>query len=188
MIVYIENLITTELSNKIVSEMNGRLCNSNRRASDSSPLSFSENDDYHLSKLLISGIGENIEIFSKIANLLDCHTEIEINEYMPHFFVYEEGNFIGAHSDIFYETTANCISVVFYFNDNYSDGELVIYDKICDTTPGKPRGPITEEQHKVAKFKAKAGSVVVFPHTIMHEALAVNSGRKYICTMMYKIG
>ena len=189
MITYIDRLIPTELSNEIISEMHKLLDKGRKVNSDASPFSFSGEDDIYLSRLLINGLGTNTAIFNKIANLAELNDsiQVEINEQMPHFFVYEEGNFIGAHSDVFNEATANCISVVFYFNDDYFGGELVIYDKTSDTAPGIPRGPVMEEQYQVAKFKPKAGSMVAFPHAIMHEALVVNSGRKYICTMMYKI-
>jgi len=81
---------------------------------------------------------------------------------------YQAGEHFTAHRDGMYvneDGESSIYSLVLYLNDNFEGGELKLLGQ-ADAAP--------------YVFKPRAGSAVLFPHDLLHEAGAVKAGTKYV--------
>jgi len=79
---------------------------------------------------------------------------------------YQKGEQFAAHRDGMYvneDGESSVYSLVLYLNDDFEGGELKFFGQ---ATP--------------YVFKPRAGSAVLFPHDMLHEAAAVTAGTKYV--------
>lgn len=74
--------------------------------------------------------------------------------------VYATGENLGPHTDTNHDGPFTHHSLVIYLNDDYEGGEIHFIDN--DLT-----------------IKPKAGSIVAFPATVLHESIAVTKGNKW---------
>jgi predicted 2-oxoglutarate/Fe(II)-dependent dioxygenase YbiX len=106
------------------------------------------------------------EIFKKISGAVELHNEEGFSPVgcNPRFHIYrygEPGDQFTLHADQPYilDDTISFYTVLFYLSLDYEGGEVLIGG--------------TE------KFRAKAGSALVFPHYMLHGAAPLVSGTRY---------
>ena len=100
--------------------------------------------------------------------LAGCKTTLANATYIA-FMKYQTKSNLGRHSDVRDGVFNKFISAVFYINDDYEGGELLIFDGI----------------NEVPKIKPSSGDVVLLGHEVQHEALPVTSGEKYIFVIYF---
>lgn len=79
---------------------------------------------------------------------------------------YENGIPLGPHPDADPKSERDEISITFYPNDNYENGELNFPDLGL-------------------KIKPEAGSVVIYPSKYLHESFSASSGEKLVSNYVY---
>ena len=80
------------------------------------------------------------------------------------FYKYDDGDFIKPHTDsprLFSDNTESNYTAIIYLNDNFDGGATYFNDLDKDITP-------------------KKGLLLLFDHSLKHEAKTVNNGIKFI--------
>jgi hypothetical protein len=93
---------------------------------------------------------------------------------------YMKNQFIKKHIDWHYETESDILnkkktiylSSVFYFNDNYSGGDLVFYN---------------DNKEKYFSIKPKKNCLILFDALQVHSTIPIISGTKYSYTNFYTL-
>jgi Rps23 Pro-64 3,4-dihydroxylase Tpa1-like proline 4-hydroxylase len=121
------------------------------------------------------------KIDKKIENHIKAHYSKEVESYTGQSIVrYVEGQFIDIHKDwepkdewvILNNKKTVHLSSVFYFNDNYSGGDLVFYNN---------------NKEKYFFIKPKKNCVILFDALQTHSTIPIISGVKYSYTNFYTL-
>lgn len=157
------------LSAKLLEEAKER--NNYKRASISRTLNQHIDDERRRDK--ISWLDHDNGVQSEFLNFAEgLQTYINkelfmgIRYFESHFAIYEEGDFYETHLDAFKDSKNRVVTVVYYLNENWSEGDggaLVIYD---------------EEENFLQTVVPHADTMVVFlSDRFPHEVLKANKTR-----------
>jgi Rps23 Pro-64 3,4-dihydroxylase Tpa1-like proline 4-hydroxylase len=185
----VENFISDDSCEKIVSLINKNFQFYIR--SESSKKSLKVFDNTSVSEIFecFTSIPEAKKI-NEIPSMIKSFYGFETNpieKLYPTFGLYLEGDSLGPHEDISSIGSEEFVTAIFYFNDEYVGGELLVY----------PRGMKIDEVREaalsdhyligggpVAVVKPRTGSVVFLKSGTFHEVKEISSGKKYICTIL----
>lgn len=106
-----------------------------------------------LAKCYNSKIQENVSLHP---NLNQCSSTIRVNKYY-------EGDYLGLHCDSPFSDNSTHVVVV-YLNDDYTGGELNLFD---------------DKMQLLERLKPKANTAIIFPISFYHSTSPVTSGVKY---------
>lgn len=129
-----------------------------------------------------------IEHAHHIGSVLTGDDVEEANEFNVSFGWYENSSNLGPHLDVSSRPGSSIsFAVILYLNDDYGNGELVIYDKKKSTEYFKNRYIVESLPAAVvvAKIKPAVGSAVIISSDVFHEVNPITSGEKYIVTLLF---
>ena len=175
--VIIENLTEEDKLNSIQSsfyDLNFQLNPSAKQETYSTLRSYSVDENYFYYDFIK-------KIDQKIKNHIKAHYSKEVESYTGQSIVrYVENQFIDIHRDwepkdewvILNNKKTVHLSSVFYFNDNYSGGDLVFYNN---------------NKEKYFFIKPKKNCVILFDALQTHSTIPIISGVKYSYTNFYTL-
>jgi hypothetical protein len=188
--IYLESIFTEESCNKIIQSIRSCIVKSQ-------PVSGSHDSLLVLDNVLNSELIREfksppwiagIEHAHHIGSVLTGDDVEEANGSSISVGWYENGSNLGPHVDISSRPGSSIsFAVILYLNDDYGNGELVIYDKKKSTEHFKNRYIVEPVPAAVvvARIKPAVGSAVIIGSDVFHEVNPITSGEKYIVTLLF---